>query len=914
MLTLFLCTVGHAADWKTTLEAVKPAVVSIRVSATRSFDTSSARFSYATGFIVDAQRGIILTNRHVVQSGPVVAEAILENNEEITLTPIYRDPVHDFGFFQFDPEDVRFLEPVSLPLRPDAVDVGDEVRVIGNDAGEKGSVLSGTIARLDRSAPAYGRDNYNDFNTFYIQSSSGTSGGSSGSPVIDIDGNVLALNAGSRRSAATSYFLPLDRVVRALSLLQSGDDISRGTLQATFEYLAYDEVRRRGLQAETEVEMRAAFPEATGMLVVDKLLPKGPADGVLRTGDILVRLDGTPLTSFVALESALDAAVGQPLTVDIERNGQPLSLTLTVGDLHAITPDAFLEWGGSIFSPVSYQRARSRGVPVEGVILTSRGYAMTAAGVLEDSIITHIDGTPVPDLRALEAVLAAHPDGEEILVRSFHISNPRRENIDVVRSERRWFPMQYCTEGATVWDCVASPEAPPPAPATVAETTWPEVPDRIARKVARSMVVVDFDIPYRTDGVSGGQFKGAGLVVDAERGIVAVDRDTVPVMMGDITVTFAGSVSIPGQAVWLHPEHNLALIRYDPALIGATPVVSATLNDTPLSAGDRVWQVGLSSAYQVVSRKTTVDTIRPLWLGLPSTPAFRDTNLDTIRLQGSASSIGGVIIDRSGTVRATWASFVDNSGDREAYLRGMASEHLIESLESYTSGAAWHGLGAELGQLSLVDARNRGLPAEEVARLEAHDEKRRVLEVHRLMAGSPSAEHLKAGDLILRAGGQTVTVFREVERAVRGETVSLDVLRDGAVVSVEMPTTALPTTSAMRLVGFAGAMLQTTPIWLAHQRGHVAEGVYVCWYWYGSPAAQYGLKATRRIVAVNGEPIADLDALLEVVDAMANRDTMELTTERLDGHIEVSTLRLDLHYWPTFEVRQTESGWQRIVR
>ena len=120
---LLLSVSAVAADdtaWTSTLDRISSGVVSIRVDSTRAFDTEWNSSSQATGFVVDAERGLILTNRHVVTPGPVVAEAVFRNNEEVRLTAVYRDPVHDFGFFRYDPAELRYIEPTELPLRPDA--------------------------------------------------------------------------------------------------------------------------------------------------------------------------------------------------------------------------------------------------------------------------------------------------------------------------------------------------------------------------------------------------------------------------------------------------------------------------------------------------------------------------------------------------------------------------------------------------------------------------------------------------------------------------------------------------------------------------------------------------------------------------------------------------------------------------
>src|ERR1700732_2346252 len=584
-------------DWAETLERIASSVVSIDVDSTRAFDTEWNTSAQATGFVVDAERGLILTNRHVVTPGPVTAEATFLNREEVQLYPIYRDPVHDFGVYRYDTKKLRFIKPKALPLYPEGAQIGREIRVVGNNAGEQLSILAGTLARLDRDAPEYGVGKYNDFNTFYLQAASGTSGGSSGSPVIDIRGRVVALNAGGANGAASSFYLPLGRVRRALTLLQQGKPVTRGTLFTVFNYMPYDELERLGLDAGTEAAVRKAFPRYTGMLVVTEVLPGSPSENVLQPGDILLRVNGRYLTQFEPLEEVLDGSVGGQVEVELERGGKLVSAKLPVGDLHAITPGAYAEFGDSVVHALSYQQARHFNVPVRGVYVANPGYVFGAAGITRGAVVLTINGTQTDTLKDFEKGIAQLGDGDHATVRYLAIDDPNNRQLRSVRMDRLWFPAHHCDrdDGSGLWDCRDLAAGPAPKALAVSSTAFPHFSDPRLNSLAPSLAMVTFDMPYSISGITERNYHGTGLVVDAQRGLVVVDRNTVPVAVGNVTVTFAGTVRVPGRVVYIHPLHNFAVVAYDPRLIGSTPVKSAKLTPRALAPGERLWGVGVGA-------------------------------------------------------------------------------------------------------------------------------------------------------------------------------------------------------------------------------------------------------------------------------------------------------------------------------
>lgn len=902
-------------NWNSTLERISTGVVSIRVDSTRSFDTERNQSSQATGFVVDAERGLILTNRHVVTPGPVRAQAIFLNQEEVDLIPVYRDPVHDFGFFRYNPGDLQFMVPAQLPLLDEAPQIGREIRVIGNDAGEQLSILAGTIARLDRQAPNYGRGNYNDFNTFYYQAASGTSGGSSGSPVVDIDGHVVALNAGANTRAASSFFLPLDRIRVALDHLRSDLPVPRGTLQTEFIHKPFAELRRLGLTRESEAAVRAARPGQTGLLVVEQVIPGSAASGLIRPGDILIRVNNELVSAFVPLAAVLDENVGKNVSLMLERGGERIQHELAVDDLHAITPDEYLEYGDGVFHDLSYQQARHYFRPISGVFVASPGYVFGTGAIPRASLVTAVDGRPINDLDEFQDALLSLPEGEQASIRFVSFDDPRNERQRFITNYRNWFRVARChkDDALGAWPCKDLPanfEIAKPSPEPVSFEVEGE---RYVQAIAPSLVLVNFSMPYTVSGVSDRYYYGTGVIADAERGWVIVDRNTVPVAMGDVRLTFAGSLEIPGLVEYIHPLHNLAVVSYDPALLVDSPVRSANLLSADFAPGDDVFVVGLSPDHTLRSQSGEVDRITETNFPLSRTLRFRETNLDAVTLVNGPTEFDGVIVDRRGSVLALWSSFAYQSGREMTQVNmGIPIDIVTDMLRSLESGEPLRSLEVEWGKMPLATVRKFDLSEDWVRQYEAHSPGRReMLAVRSTVAGSPAGDYLQSGDVLLSVDGQPLNTFRQVELATQKAQVDITVLRNGQEMSSTLATIELDGIGIDRAVLWAGALLQMPHRALSAQRGIGPGGVYVSYFNFGSPASRSQLFAGRRIVAVDGHPTPDLDRFVDVVTGMPHGESVRLNTVTWNNVPEVITLKLDNQYWPSYELRRDGYQWER---
>lgn len=673
------------------------------------------------------------------------------------------------------------------------------------------------------------------------------------------------------------------------------------------------------------------------MLVVDQVIQGGPAHDKLRTGDVLIQFAGQYGATFLKIEDFLDSHVGQTVEAQFQRGDEQYTTTLSIQDLHSITPDRYLEIGGGIVHALSYQQARNASLPVGGVYLAQAGHMFMKAHLAQPCIITSVAGQPTPTLDDFARVMASLPNGLRTVLRYFMIRDRHRVRTAFIMMDRLWFPMQMCTRNdedglwyskSYIQDATSGDNSslvntansnPTFAPAPL---SFPGG-NALGKKTLLSLVMVSFDIPYMIDGISSSSYHGMGVVIDAEQGFVLVDQNTVPIALGDVLITIAATVEVPAKVVFVHPVHNFSIVQYDPKALGvvAEHIKSVVLADKLLEVGETADYIGLSSNWTVVTMKSVVTKLDRLVLRDFQPPRYKACNIEVLHFDRITKSVGGVFIDDAGAVNALWLSFSyqDNAGRKEVF-RGLPISivrPIVDELRASRIPNSVNILPAQLLTYSLSKARSGlGLSDEWIQKLgSCYEDKRQVLGIKRCAAGTDCAGKLESGDLLLAIDGQVVVRDADVENAVDGKTeLKALVVRDQKEVEVTVSTSQLSAMGTDRVIVWCGLVIQS-PHYAVASLGYIPEeggGVYCSRWCYGSPAHKYGLRATIWLVEVNGEPTRTLDDFLRVVERLGNRESVRLKTISINTKPKVFTLKTDYHYWPTVELRREEWDWKYV--
>ncbi|KAJ3316587.1 hypothetical protein HDU76_001683 [Blyttiomyces sp. JEL0837] len=628
------------------------------------------------------------------------------------------------------------MELIEVPLHPEAAKVGLAVRVPGSDAGEKLAILSGVLARIDRPAPNYG-SGYCDFNTFYVQASANTSGGSSGSPVIDINGRAVALNAGGASHAASSFFLPLEGVCRALDLLIRDQHVPRGTLQVEFHQKQYDEARRLGLSMSMEKTFREKSPDIHGVLAVKNVIPNGCGDGKLMAGDLIISCEGKYINHFVELSEALDSKSDPTLREDqrtirmeVLRDRQIIEVdNLPVQSLYDITPHSYIEIGGALLHPLSFCLARSYLHPLfpnGPVFISDAGHMAT------------------PDIDTFIEMTRNIAVGERIPIRYYSLSKKNVEMVKVVIWENKWgrYRRAFRDDSIGSWryeTISALPSSKPPKLLNSASFLNIDPNRNLNAQLASismpSLCVVEAHAPFGINGYNSKFANGVGIIVDASLGLVLVDRSTIPTPLVRIYCCFANQAIVSAKVVFVHPVYNLCWIVYDTSINANLPLKSVTFADELLGPGDEVYLATLNATTQIPRIVTTaVKAVGHFVFADSSPPKFRIMNWDhAITLEKSPNE-SGVLMNKEGKAIGVWLvtpegkSQFGMSLSRTSHTR-IITEAIIQNNLNFETVAAIsrQELGLKLPGIRVIDveltetyflkAKLLGLSQEAVSRI-----------------------------------------------------------------------------------------------------------------------------------------------------------------------------------------------------
>jgi Do/DeqQ family serine protease len=391
------------------LEKVTPAVVNIytkQVVRVRNpiaeffgggrFPQERVQQSLGSGVIVDAARGLILTNNHVVEGADAVS-VTLSDGRTFEAQPIGSDADTDVAVIKIDAKGLQ-----AIPLADSAtLRVGDYVVAVGNPFGLGQTVTSGIVSAVGRSGlTGLGYQNF-------IQTDASINPGNSGGALVNLRGELVGVNSASYNPQGSNagniglgFAIPVNLAREVMRQLMAYGEVRRGSLGMDSRDLTAALARQFGLQ-----------PSSRGALVA-RVYRGSPAEAAgIKPGDLVVSANGQRIDTAEGLHNLEGLLpVGQPVRLEFQRDGQRQSAVATLKaqpkEIDGASIDPRLAGASFTDLPERYRQQGLRGVIIAKVTPSSRAATNNLDG---GDLVLGINRRVVSDLADFRAQMAARP-------------------------------------------------------------------------------------------------------------------------------------------------------------------------------------------------------------------------------------------------------------------------------------------------------------------------------------------------------------------------------------------------------------------------------------------------------------------------------------------------------------------------
>ena len=373
-----------------------PAVVSIQVDLSGRFSRRARPASAGSGVIIDARRGHVVTNHHVIERAEAIT-VTLKDRRSFEAELIGSDPATDIALLKIDADDIR-----ALPLGDsDELAVGDFVVAIGNPFGFGQTATSGIVSALGRSG--FIRGGYEDF----IQTDAAINQGNSGGALVDLEGRLVGINSNIITpsvvggSVGLGFAVPANIVHVVTEQLVEHGQVHRGQLGVVIGDVTPDAVEELGLQSDKGA-------------VVAQVVDGSAADAAgIEPDDVIVRLDDEDVVNMQDLRNRIGlASAGEDVELEIVRDGKTLTVEATIGhaaqgDTARSVPASSL--AGATFRDLSRQHELFGRVDGVEVVEVERGSSAWEQGLEPGDVITAVNRRRVGSLAEFEVAVAGEP-------------------------------------------------------------------------------------------------------------------------------------------------------------------------------------------------------------------------------------------------------------------------------------------------------------------------------------------------------------------------------------------------------------------------------------------------------------------------------------------------------------------------